>query len=98
MNEGELCSICLEPMLSNIYHTKCNHKYHSKCFSEFLEFHHKNDNSQVKCPLCCQDIDLYDELHMVSFRKSLYFWTPCFVVLLLFSIPPLIIFCTSFLK
>jgi hypothetical protein len=40
------CSICLEPLNSNIFTTKCNHIFHNKCIEDL------KNNNHYKCPLC----------------------------------------------
>jgi hypothetical protein len=53
------CGICQETMhLNDIYLTGCKHQYCMACFSRLLQ------ESQIRCPLCRQDIETY------TFRKK----------------------------
>jgi len=53
------CGICQETMhLNDIYMTGCKHQYCMACFSRLLQ------ESQIRCPLCRQDIETY------TFRKK----------------------------
>jgi hypothetical protein len=47
-----MCTICQETIFvkQHIYKTKCSHVYHTHC----IMFHVLNSN--IKCPLCRQDI------------------------------------------
>jgi hypothetical protein len=53
------CGICQETMhLNDIYLTGCKHQYCMACFTRLLQ------ESQIRCPLCRQDIETY------TFRKK----------------------------
>lgn len=39
------CSICLEPLLKNVYALPCAHVYHEKCIREWMKKSHS-------CPIC----------------------------------------------
>jgi len=44
----EDCSICLEPLSSNVRMTGCGHKFHHHCFEKLKEPHWE----RLPCPLC----------------------------------------------
>lgn len=45
------CSICLEPIKRHLFTTKCGHRFHKKCFNQYVS---SKNSSQVPCPYCRQ--------------------------------------------
>ena len=43
------CSICLEPIKRHLFTTKCGHRFHKKCFNQYVS---SKNSSQVPCPYC----------------------------------------------
>ena len=51
----ENCVICHEPLEQDVYITKCGHKYHGECITNYCKsVNHKSDMnfSFIECPLC----------------------------------------------
>ena len=47
VREIENCSICLDPLTTNIHITKCSHHFHKKCFNQM-----KRQCVNHVCPIC----------------------------------------------
>ena len=46
--QHEVCSICLEESLTDLYETNCKHIFHTKCINGWLV----NNLTTFNCPLC----------------------------------------------
>jgi hypothetical protein len=44
---SEDCAICIEPIIDDLYITRCNHIFHNTCIQRFLSYDH-----YPRCPIC----------------------------------------------
>lgn len=60
---GDTCSICLDNIFirNNAFLTDCGHSFHYNCIINY-DFINSFNNNGIKCPLCRQDMGIYDNL------------------------------------
>lgn len=52
------CPLCLFTIpTDDLYVTKCNHRFHSKCFCEYVTYTITQNKNPIVCPLCKQGIE-----------------------------------------
>lgn len=64
------CPICYEPInhRKNAYLTDCGHSFHYDCIINY-DYVNTFTNINVNCPICRQDMGLYDELK-IKYKNS----------------------------
>jgi hypothetical protein len=69
---GDDCPICLEPIFhkSNAYLTPCGHSFHVECIHNHFVQLWLSDSGGGLCPMCRQDIGLYEHSKMIYFNSS----------------------------
>jgi hypothetical protein len=69
---GEECPICLEPIFykSNAYLTPCGHSFHVECIHKHDYTKFLSDYGSASCPMCRQDIGIYDDSKRIYFNNS----------------------------
>jgi len=58
--KDEICGICMETHeAKHLVRTTCGHIFGKQCFSTLVEFHYKNGDAVLHCPMCREvDYDL----------------------------------------
>ena len=70
--EKNVCSVCYENMEDSFTTTlKCNHTYHTDCYTSYIAFNVMNKKETIDCPLCRSNvlkitIDKPDVIHIVA--------------------------------
>lgn len=63
----EECMICLEPMIHNIVHLSCGHKYHYNCIQSWMKV--KNNKKKI-CTICDHENEI---INIENYREELTF-------------------------
>lgn len=53
-NNIDICPICIENLINEeiIETTHCNHKFHHKCYLEYIDYQRRQNKATILCPLC----------------------------------------------
>lgn len=53
-NNIDICPICIENLINEeiIEITHCNHKFHRKCYLEYIDYERRQNKVKILCPLC----------------------------------------------
>lgn len=60
------CSICTEPMISNLSTTPCGHLFHTSCLQTWMN----QGTNQHRCPICRSNISSQNEQNQVRRRNQ----------------------------